>query len=135
MGRLVRSRLKHIQRDSYFLIVSCTSLLLYAICMYTFLHLNGFLGGKSLSSLTIQTPTVLKEANTDRKNSHVSVSHMKAQFDDGKIHEFQRNVGQPVDWEMRVKGSMHYIHYYGELLLRIFKIFSMVSQSYTRDNC
>lgn len=103
MGRLVRSRLKHIQRDSYFLIISCTSLLLYAICMYTFLHLNGFLGGKSLSSLTIQTPAVLHEANTDRKSSHVSGSHMKAQFDDGKIHEFQRNVGQPVDWEMRVK--------------------------------
>ena len=107
MGRLVRSRLKHIQRDSYFLIISCTSLLLYATCMYTFLHLNGFLSGKSLSSLTIQAPAVLHEANTDSKNSHFSASHMKAQFDDGKIHEFQRNVGQPVDWEMRVKGIIH----------------------------
>ena len=100
MGRLVRSRLKHIQRDSYFLIISCTSLSLYAICMYAFLHLNGFFGGKSL---TIQAPTVLRD-NTNKKVA----SYLKTQFDDGKIDEFQRNVGQPVDWEMRVKGSSFY---------------------------
>lgn len=96
MGRLVRSRLKHMQRDSYFLIISCTSLLLYGICMYAFLHLNGFFGGKSL---TFQAPNVLRD-NSDRRIA----PYLKTQFDDGKIHEFQRNVGQPVDWEMRVKG-------------------------------
>lgn len=118
MGRLVRSRLKagiNMRRDSYFLVVSCTSLLLYAICLYTFLHLNGYIGAKGLvpqSSISAGAGggRHLDQTNVDvEKNSAgLSAPYLKsqAQFDDGKIHEFQRNIGHPVDWEMRVKGNV-----------------------------
>ncbi|XP_059352788.1 sodium/potassium/calcium exchanger Nckx30C-like isoform X2 [Daphnia carinata] len=111
MGRLVRSRLKNginMRRDSYFLVVSCTSLLLYAICLYTFLHLNGYIGAKSLAS-GAAPPTGIGGRHADQgdvqKSSLFAAPYVKsqAQFDDGKIHEFQHNVGHPVDWDMRVK--------------------------------
>ncbi|KZS21124.1 putative Sodium/potassium/calcium exchanger 2 [Daphnia magna] len=111
MGRLVRSRLKtgiNMRRDSYFLVVSCTSLLLYAICLYTFLHLNGYIGAKSLVP-GAAPPTGIgarhKEQGDVQKSSLFSAPYVKSQaeFDDGKIHEFQHNVGHPVDWDMRVK--------------------------------
>ncbi|KAI9563916.1 hypothetical protein GHT06_011384 [Daphnia sinensis] len=114
MGRLVRSRLKNginMRRDSYFLVVSCTSLLLYAICLYTFLHLNGYIGAKSLAS-GAAPPTGVggrhAEQGDVQKSSLLSAPYVKsqAQFDDGKIHEFQHNVGHPVDWDMRVKGKI-----------------------------
>ena len=104
MGRLVRSRLKagiNMRRDSYFLVVSCTSLLLYAICLYTFLHLNGYIGVKAPSSSSSAGESAAQAAAAPYLKS-------QAQFDDGKIHEFQRNVGHPVDWEMRVKGKKKY---------------------------
>ena len=109
MGRLVRSRLKagiNLRRDSYFLVVSCTSLLLYAICLYTFLHLNGYLGAKGLVPPSVSGNRHMDE-NVDEKNLQLTAPYHKsqAQFDDGKIHEFQRNIGNPVDWEMRVKGK------------------------------
>lgn len=101
------------RRDSYFLVVSCTSLLLYAICLYTFLHLNGYIGTKSLvPSASTQTGvgSLYVEPNTEEKSAHRAAPFLKnqAQFDDGKIHEFQHNVGHPVDWEMRVKGNTAY---------------------------
>ncbi len=118
MGRLVRSRLKagiNMRRDSYFLVVSCTSLLLYAICLYTFLHLNGYIGAKGLvpsssasaAAIGGQRQHLDQQNAADEKNAHLAAPYLKsqAQFDDGKIHEFQRNVGHPVDWEMRVKGN------------------------------
>lgn len=112
MGRLVRSRLKagiNLRRDSYFLVVSCTSLLLYAICLYTFLHLNGYIGAKGSvpqSSSSVAAGTRLDQS-VDDKNAAFAATYLKSQahFDDGKIHEFQRNIGHPVDWEMRVKGN------------------------------
>ncbi|XP_046447857.1 sodium/potassium/calcium exchanger Nckx30C-like isoform X1 [Daphnia pulex] len=112
MGRLVRSRLKagiNMRRDSYFLVVSCTSLLLYAICLYTFLHLNGYIGANKLVAAPSPSATGARghlDPNAAEKNSQLfAAPYLKsqAQFDDGKIHEFQRNVGHPVDWEMRVK--------------------------------
>ena len=108
MGRLVRSRLKagiNMRRDSYFLVVSCTSLLLYAICLYTFLHLNGYIGVKAPSSSSSSAGESAAQA--------AAAPYLKsqAQFDDGKIHEFQRNVGHPVDWEMRVKGKKKILSY------------------------
>ena len=125
MGRLVRSRLKtgiNMRRDSYFLVVSCTSLLLYAICLYTFLHLNGYIGVKNLVS--VSSPSTVTGArhldpNDVDKNSLFAAPYLKsqAQFDDGKIHEFQRNVGHPVDWEMRVKGN----HFYNPRLPSFFQ--------------
>lgn len=47
------------------------------------------------------------DENVDEKNLQLTAPYHKsqAQFDDGKIHEFQRNIGNPVDWEMRVKGK------------------------------
>lgn len=128
MGRLVRSRLKtgiNIRRDSYFLIISCTSLLLYAICLYSFLHLNGYIGAKGLtaaSSTTSLTATTADESAGSRRqdvrgargggktSERIPSQYLRSQnqFDDGKIHEFQHNVGQPVDWEMRVKGKLFF---------------------------
>ncbi len=127
MGRLVRSRLKtgiNIRRDSYFLIISCTSLLLYAICLYSFLHLNGYIGAKGLtaaSSTASLTATAADESAGSRRqdvrgargggktSERIPSQYIRSQnqFDDGKIHEFQHNVGQPVDWEMRVKGKLY----------------------------
>ena len=116
MGRLVRSRLKaagiNIRRDSYFLLISCTSLLLYAICLYTFLHLNGYIGAKNVAAPSPSSASAPLHGTAvggivgGGKIPQASAHHLKGQveFDDGKIHEFQHNVGQPVDWEMRVKG-------------------------------
>lgn len=126
MGRLVRSRLKtgiNIRRDSYFLIISCTSLLLYAICLYSFLHLNGYIGAKGLtaasSTASLTASTADESAGSRRQDvrgargggktsERIPSQYIRSQnqFDDGKIHEFQHNVGQPVDWEMRVKGKL-----------------------------
>lgn len=127
MGRLVRSRLKagiNMRRDSYFLVVSCTSLLLYAICLYTFLHLNGYIGAKNLVTAPSPSATGARghlDPNAAEKNSQLfAAPYLKsqAQFDDGKIHEFQRNVGHPVDWEMRVKGN-----------------FGIIFEKTPKDNC
>lgn len=117
MGRLMRSRLKagvSIRRDSYLLVVSCTSLLLYAICLYTFLHVNGYVGAKSLVSPPLAAgpaaaPGAAGSPNHYANGARPAVYHKsQAQFDDGKIHEFEHNVGQPVDWEMRVRGTVYF---------------------------
>ena len=118
MGRLVKSRLKsglNIRRDSYFLVVSFTSLLLYAICLYTFLHLNGYIGSKELAAA--EAPASHHHHYQD-KARQLPAPYLKSQahFDDGKIHQFQRNVGQPVDWEMRVKGTVPFIYSFLVLL-------------------
>lgn len=98
MGRLVRSRLKmgsYLKRDSYFLLVSFTSLILYAICLYTFLNVNGYIGAKDTKDAQDQQHLLQQDAKYARAHD---------QFDDGKIHEFQVNLARPVDWDMRVKG-------------------------------
>lgn len=120
MGRLVRSRLKTgigVRRDSYFLVVSCTSLLLYAICLYTFLHLNGYIGVKSLASGSASSAGIAArhmDHGDLQKHSLFAAPYVKgqAQFDDGKIHEFQHNVGHPVDWDMRAKGNIPMMSYF-----------------------
>ena len=124
------------RRDSYFLVVSCTSLLLYAICLYTFLHLNGYIGVKNLVS--VSSPSTVTGArhldpNDVDKNSLFAAPYLKsqAQFDDGKIHEFQRNVGHPVDWEMRVKGN----HFYNPRLPSFFNLIPSLVTFYTLAAC
>jgi hypothetical protein len=108
MSRTVRSRLKmgggHLRRDSYFLVVSFTSFVLYAICLYTFLHINGYIGAKD--SVAAASPHIYaQDAAAKQPQREPSFVRSHAQFDDGKIHEFQHNVGQPVDWDMKVKGN------------------------------
>ena len=134
MNRSVRSRLKvgggvgaavvdAQRRESYFVVVTVTSLVLYVICLYTFLHVNGYIGAKDAPAVSAAAfsaaaahaadgaaaaPPSGNHNNNDgvvvvRRESSFVRSHV--QFDDGKIHEFTRNVGQPVDWDMRVKGA------------------------------
>ena len=119
MSRTVRSRLKmgggHLRRDSYFLVVSFTSFVLYAICLYTFLHINGYIGAKD--SVAAASPHIYaQDAAAKQPQREPSFVRSHAQFDDGKIHEFQHNVGQPVDWDMKVKGNKNkrYFLYWSE---------------------
>ena len=106
MGRLVRSRLKGILRgDSNFVIISCSSLVLYVICLYTFLHLNGYIGVKEFPAAAAAT-----HVNSIKRPPAPYLKNAP-HFDDGKIHEFENNVGQPADWDLRVKGTESF-HFY-----------------------
>jgi len=122
MGRLVRSRLKGVLRgDSYFLIISCTSLVLYAICLYTFLHFNGYIGVKEFPAAA----AVATHVNSIKQPPAPYLKN-EPHFDDGKIHEFQNNVGQPADWDLRVKGIVILFlsllfFYFGKSQLLFFK--------------
>jgi len=100
MGRLVRSRLKGVlSGDSYFLVLSCTSLVLYSICLYTFLHFNGYIGVKEFPAAAAAPGTHVNSI----KQPPAPYLKNEPHFDDGKIHEFQNNVGKPSDWDLRVK--------------------------------
>jgi len=86
--------------------------------------LNGYIGAKGLtaaSSTASLTATAADESAGSRRqdvrgargggktSERIPSQYIRSQnqFDDGKIHEFQHNVGQPVDWEMRVKGKLY----------------------------